>query len=66
MQLAAYLADREISMSAFARAVGAKNARTIQRYVKHGRLPSRVMMDRITAETEGAVQPNDFYAVAGE
>lgn len=66
MQLAVYLADRKISMSAFARTIGAKNARTVQRYVKHGRLPSRAMMERITTATAGAVQPNDFYSDAAE
>lgn len=64
MKLHAYLAERRISLSAFARQVGAKNARTIQRYTKHGRVPSGPMMAKIMAETGGAVQPNDFCSAA--
>lgn len=60
MRLAAYLALNGISLSAFAREVGAKNARTIQRYTKHGRVPAGAMMARIMTATEGQVQPSDF------
>lgn len=66
MKLAVYLADNGVSLSAFARQVGAKNARTIQRYTKHGRVPSGTMMARIMAETNGMVRPNDFLPVSGE
>lgn len=66
MKLAVYLADNGISLSAFARTVGAKNARTIQRYTKHGRVPAGTMMARIMAATDGKVLPNDFCPVSGE
>lgn len=66
MKLAVYLADNGISLSAFAKSVGAKNARTIQRYTKHGRVPSGTMMARIMAATDGVVRPNDFFPDAGE
>ncbi len=66
MQLQAYLSTNDISLSEFARRVGAKNARTVQRYTKHGRMPSRRMMEAIVRETNGEVQPNDFYADAAE
>ncbi|MDR6789556.1 hypothetical protein J2Y58_002929 [Sphingomonas sp. BE138] len=60
MKLSAYLAENGISLSAFARQVGAKNARTIQRYTKHGRVPSGSMIIKIMAVTNGSVQPTDF------
>jgi transcriptional regulator with XRE-family HTH domain len=64
MQLADYLAAQGLSLNEFARRVGAKNARTIQRYTKHGRTPSGRMMAEIARVTNGAVQPNDFFPVA--
>lgn len=66
MQLADYLAEQRISLSAFARQVGAKNARTIQRYTKHGRVPAGSMMAKIMVATNGRVQPNDFFPAAGK
>ena len=66
MQLSEYLSEKGISLSAFARQVGAKNARTIQRYTKHGRIPAGAMMAKIMAATDGKVQPNDFFAASGE
>jgi transcriptional regulator with XRE-family HTH domain len=62
MQLAAYLQTEGLSLSEFARRIGAKNARTVQRYTKHGRMPSSRMMMEIARATSGAVQPNDFFA----
>lgn len=66
MQLSEYLSEEGISLSAFARQVGAKNARTIQRYTKHGRIPAGSMMAKIMDATDGKVQPNDFFPAAGE
>ena len=66
MELAAFLDREEISLSEFARRIGAKNARTVQRYTKHGRVPSGPMMIRIMQETGGAVMPDDFKALAAE
>lgn len=60
MQLKAYLAAKGITLGQFARLVGAKNARTIQRYVKGARTPSAAMMAKIVEQTEGQVMPNDF------
>lgn len=62
MILANYLADADMSLSEFARRIGAKNARTVQRYTKHGRVPSGTMMAAIVRETKGKVQPSDFLA----
>lgn len=60
MQLATYLAAENISLSEFARRIGAKNARTVQRYTKHGQIPGGKMMAKIMRETGGKVQPADF------
>lgn len=65
MTLSDYLTRGSISMNEFARRIGAKNARTVQRYIKQGRIPSGTMMARIVAATGGAVQPNDFFALTG-
>jgi len=62
MKLADYLAGSDISLAEFARRIGAHNARTVQRYTKHGRVPSGKMMAAIQRETGGEVQPNDFFA----
>lgn len=66
MQLATYLAQEGLSLSAFAVRVGAKNARTVQRYVKQTRIPSGAMMAKIAEATAGAVQPSDFFEAAPE
>jgi DNA-binding transcriptional regulator YdaS (Cro superfamily) len=62
MKLADYLTQADVSLSEFARRIGAHNARTVQRYTKHGRIPSGTMMAAIQRETGGKVQPNDFFA----
>lgn len=62
MKLADYLAAEALSLSEFAKRIEAKNARTVQRYTKHGRVPSPEMMARIAAVTHGKVMPNDFFA----
>lgn len=61
MKLADYLAAEQINLSEFARQIGARNARTVQRYTKHGRIPSGMMMAKIVTATAGKVQPSDFY-----
>lgn len=67
MLLETWLKDEgKISLGEFARRIGAKNARTVQRYVKRERVPSPAMMEAISRATDGKVQPNDFFAIAGE
>jgi len=66
MTLEQYLNRESLSLGEFARRVGAKNARTVQRYVKGLRRPSMPMMDAISRETGGAVQASDFLVAAGE
>lgn len=64
MTLSDYLAANALSLGQFARRIGAKNARTVQRYVKGARTPSPAMMAAIARETGGQVRPNDFFAPA--
>lgn len=66
MKLADYLTAERINLSEFARLIGARNARTVQRYTKHGRIPSGTMMAKIMTATGGRVQPADFVPAAGE
>lgn len=66
MKLSDYLAEHGVSLSEFARRIGAKNARTVQRYTKHRRIPSIRMMAEIARATDGVVQPNDFYVSPAE
>ncbi|MDB5733182.1 MAG: hypothetical protein JWQ03_3077 [Variovorax sp.] len=60
MQLATYLSQRSISLGEFARQIGARNARTVQRYTKHGRIPSGQMLAQIHRATNGLVTVEDF------
>lgn len=62
MKLSDYLAEAGMSLSEFARRIGARNARTVQRYTKHGRIPSGPMMARIVTATNGKVMPGDFIS----
>jgi hypothetical protein len=62
MKLATYLAYHKISFSEFARRVGTKHPRTVERYAKGQRIPSGRMMAAIVASTAGAVQPADFVS----
>jgi hypothetical protein len=64
MKLSDYLALERISLGEFARRIDVRNARTVQRYIKGQRLPSRAIMERITRETAGKVSPNDFFALS--
>jgi hypothetical protein len=63
MLLTKYLAREELSFSEFARRIGTKHARTVERYAKGKAIPNRVMMPRIVEQTEGEVRPNDFFPV---
>lgn len=64
MQLSEYLQSNDISVSEFARLIGAKSRATIHRYMKPGkgkRIPDETMMPRIHEVTNGQVTANDFY-----
>ena len=60
MQLRRYLSDRKIPMAVFAARIGV-STQSVHRYAGGERLPRRDIMERIRAETAGAVQPNDFF-----
>ncbi len=64
MQLSTYLAENALSMGEFARRINAKNARTVQRYCKGVRIPSRRLMAEIERETRGQVNASDFFRAA--
>jgi transcriptional regulator with XRE-family HTH domain len=61
MKLSDYLSSENVSMSEFARRIEVRNARTVQRYIRGERVPTRSVMKRISRETAGQVQPNDFF-----
>jgi transcriptional regulator with XRE-family HTH domain len=61
MTLEHFLTTEGLSLGEFARRIGARNARTVQRYVKGLRTPSYGMMRAIQRETDGKVTPNDFF-----
>lgn len=60
MTLRDYLAEAHLSYGAFAKMIGVKNGRTVQRYVKGLRHPKPALMVAIAKATEGKVQPTDF------
>lgn len=62
MDLQAYLADRKITASAFAREIKV-TPQALHRYLNKGRRPSSKVMDLIIAATKGSVTPNDFFSV---
>jgi hypothetical protein len=64
MLLTDYLSREELSFSEFARRIGTKHARTVERYAKGQAIPNRVMMPRIVEQTAGEVRPNDFFPVS--
>jgi transcriptional regulator with XRE-family HTH domain len=63
MHLTQYLADRKMSVSAFAEAVGV-TPQAVHRYLNDERLPQREVMLRIIEVTGGEVRPNDFFGPA--
>lgn len=61
MKLSQYLDINEITLSAFADAVGVANPSVVQKWAKQTRVPKPALMRRIFLVTGGAVQPNDFF-----
>ena len=62
MRLATYLEEQHLSIGDFATKVGV-TYQTIHRYVRGERRPEWSILERISLETGGAVQANDFYDV---
>jgi len=65
MTLRDYLAEECLSYGAFAKKIGVKNGRTVQRYVEGVRYPRPHLLATIARVTNGKVQPNDFLASHG-
>jgi transcriptional regulator with XRE-family HTH domain len=63
MQLKTYLAAKSITLEEFARRIGAANAGVVHKYANNVRVPRPKYMAAIVRETEGAVQPNDFFQI---
>jgi hypothetical protein len=68
MKLSTYLRDHKISLGDFAGMVGLDKhgARTVNRWALGERIPRPATLARITAVTNGAVTPNDFFAPPAE
>lgn len=62
MQLRRYLKANDISVSAFAAAIGVGDA-AVYKYLSGERYPSRRRLERIAQVTGGQVLPNDFYGL---
>lgn len=62
MKLADYLAQQEISDSAFADRIGVSR-QALWRYKSGDRRPEWDVLERIAHETSGQVTPNDFLPV---
>jgi len=64
MQLKDYLAEQRLTYSEFARRIGTKHPRTVERYAKGQRMPQRPAMVKIAEVTDGKVTPSDFFLAA--
>lgn len=64
MKLSLYLEKTGLSVSAFAARIGVDHS-SVSRYARDERIPGRDVMQRIRAETGGAVTADDFYASSG-
>lgn len=64
MNLRLFLDETKITPAAFARSIYV-SAQTVHRYLDGIRIPRPEILERITKATNGAVQPNDFFAFAG-
>lgn len=63
MLLALYLTSHSLSFAEFARRIGSRHARTVERYAKQQQRPNGAMMAAIVRETQGQVTPNDFFGL---
>ncbi len=65
MTLGEYLERNKITRAAFARAIGVSHT-AVSSWVYRGRVPRKALVAAISAETFGAVRPEDFYPHAVE
>lgn len=61
MKLSSYLQERKLTLRQFAAMVGVANASVVYKWVAGNRVPRAKHMSAIVRETEGKVQPNDFF-----
>lgn len=61
MKLKEFLKREQVSIEDFAQKMGLSYA-AVRQYVNAGRVPTPKVMRRIINVTDGAVQPNDFFA----
>jgi DNA-binding transcriptional regulator YdaS (Cro superfamily) len=66
MQLQEWLDNERITYTDFAKRVGTKHARTVERYAKGARHPRPAMMAAIRRETGGKVTADDFQPITAE
>lgn len=64
MQLETYLETEGVNLRDFAVRIGVANAGVVSKYVNKRQIPRAPIMAAIVRETNGAVQPNDFYPSA--
>lgn len=62
MKLQEYLSKTETSQRKFAARVGITES-AMSQYIKQGRIPAHEIIKKIHRETEGQVQPNDWYGL---
>jgi len=61
MQLDTYLETNGVSLRDFAARIGVANAGVVSKYANKHQIPRPPIMAAIVRETDGEVQPNDFY-----
>ena len=61
MKLSVWRKARGLSLADLAERIGVTSV-SLSRYERDERIPAREIMPKIVAETDGAVQPNDFYS----
>ena len=64
MQLDIYLESEGVNLRDFAARIGVANAGVVSKYANKRQIPRPPIMAAIIRETNGAVQPNDFYSAA--
>jgi hypothetical protein len=66
MKLSTFLEETKLSYTEFAKRIGTKHPRTVERYAKGQRFPRGDALAAIRRETEGKVTADDFVAEAAE
>lgn len=61
MNLERYIDMNGLNYSQFANILGMVDPRSVARYARKERIPSKHVMSAIYVVTEGIVTPNDFY-----